>query len=322
MNNAPSRVEPYTPSPEVLAQVNADRAARGESPLTRVVSGDIALARRTRSPYDQTPAPEPRKAATSQDTIDAILAPGAFAPAIDALLTQFREADIPHANPPEAAQVLETQTAPEVAGNPEPLTEEQVAEIAKATELEKFNAERVARGEKPLKRMPPPKTTRRTAGVVQNELDIALEIIAQQKDAITEQNAEIATLRQVTEERSEKQLAQHDSGMIDLQALVAESDKAAAELRAIEANLTERLRVAVDTITELRANEARSAETATKMSQQIADQKDVLAALRAENARLGQVVDRDMSGEDPLTTEDIVNNLVEAGWDVTLSMTK
>lgn len=95
---------------------------------------------------------------------------------IPALVQSFREADVPHANPPEAAQVLEQQTAPEVAGEPEPFTDEQVAALAKAEVLAEHNAERATRGEAPLKRMPPLK--RRTAAVVQVELDAALAEIA------------------------------------------------------------------------------------------------------------------------------------------------
>lgn len=250
---------------------------------------DIATQNNTPSPspYSQTPAPCPRKAA-----------------GIPSLVAQFREADVARANPPEAATVLETQTAPEVAGHPEPLTENQVAEIAKATELEKFNAERVARGEKPLKRMPPPKTTRRTAPVVQVELDAANAFLDAARITIHNRDAEIQRLNALP--------VSVDESAVEALAIAARQhkhkDDQILSLQQQRAELAARYDA-------LRANEARAADVAAQMSQQIADQKDTLSARDNQIESLKH----ETSPERSTPIEILVCECEARGWKVTLS---
>lgn len=233
-------------------------------------------------------------------------------PGISGLVAQFKEADVPHSNPPEAATVLETQTAPEVAGNPEPLTEEQVAEIAKAEKLEEFNAERATRGEKPLKRMPPERKTRRTAPVVQVELDKALAEIMERDDLIASQTAIIEQL---------KAGVQRDRAIAELQAdLVHEKE--------ITTTLTAK-------ITELHA-EIERLHALPMTASAVQDRDKTIAGLRAEiGDRDKQITEASLEiialakaiavaenvnlGLESLSIEDIVECMAIRGWKVTLS---
>lgn len=99
----------------------------------------------------------------------------------NALLAMFGQhaGTMPAINPPEAEKVLETQTAPEVAGEPEPevVVPPVPAPVAKPADV--VAAEAV-------------KPARRTAAVVQRELDAALAEIAELKANPQSGDAELA----------------------------------------------------------------------------------------------------------------------------------
>lgn len=92
----------------------------------------------------------------------------AEASALDELLFGFssNKGTMPQVNPPEAEKVLETQTAPEVAGNPEP-------------ELEVLTPPAPTEKPQEVKDAEAKTKVRRTAKVVQEELDAALARIAE-----------------------------------------------------------------------------------------------------------------------------------------------
>jgi len=248
---------------------------------------------------------------------------------IPGLVQSFREADVPHANPPEAATVLETQTAPEVAGEPEPLTEEQVAEIAKAEKLEEFNAERATRGEKPLKRMPPERKARRTAPVVQVELDEALAEIERLK--LTQDRAggthggQVIELQDTLTKRDDQIASQRDA-LAEVHEAIATQRGEIERLHALPMTASA-VQDRDKTIAELRANEARAAETATQMAKYLQLKTTVIAtltddldartaelmALKREPNPAPEVIDGDSS------VDVLAGEITRRGWKVSLS---
>lgn len=105
-----------------------------------------------------------------------------MASALDDLLADFQAnaGTMPQVNPPEAAAVLATQTAPEVAGapEPEPAPEPPPAPTEKPAEVRA--AESAGK-------------TRRTAAVVQAELDAALKEMAELRTKLASGAVQAAT---------------------------------------------------------------------------------------------------------------------------------
>jgi hypothetical protein len=145
---------PATPAPAPAVAPGVSAPASPAASLTPVAAAPVAF------------APGPNAVA---------VAPGAAAPpdTLAALLGDFTAAagKAPRVNPPQAASVLAGPTAKEVAGHPEPpeAPEEKVAPVQKPADV--LAAEQAPKA-------------RRTAAVVQVELDAALARIAELENAL------------------------------------------------------------------------------------------------------------------------------------------
>ncbi len=113
-----------------------------------------------------------------------------MASALDDLVNKFKanQGSMPQVNPPAAAKVLETQTKPEVAGQKSEPTAASAAVSAQTPPAAPASAAKPAESE-------PEGKPRRTAAVVQAELDQALAELAQTKAALSAAHARIAEVQ-------------------------------------------------------------------------------------------------------------------------------
>lgn len=160
-----------------VATPAAPAAAPATQPATTAPAA--AAAPSTTAPASNTPTPSPAAAAAPATSAAAAVTPGPNAAAVAtpqgappdtlaSLLGDFKAnvGKAPQVNPPQAAAVLAEAAAKEVAGHPEPpeVVEAKVSPVQKPADV--LAAEQATK-------------TRRTAAVVQVELDAALKKVAE-----------------------------------------------------------------------------------------------------------------------------------------------
>jgi hypothetical protein len=161
-------------------------------------------------------APGPNAAAVAtpqgspQDTLATLL--GAF---------QANAGKMPQVNPPEAPKVLAGATAAEVAGHPEPEPVKEVAPAPVAKPAEVLAAEQE-------------KKQRRTAAVVQAELDVALQELAAARAALASVQVPVQTDSGAATESEALAEAVELIQQLQAEAKVCEEDKAKAWARVAE----------------------------------------------------------------------------------------
>lgn len=147
--------------------------------------------------------------------------------ALDALISNFKaNANVmPQVNPPAAAKVLENQTKPETEGKPEPAAQQSAPAAVTAAVSTTAASGSSAASE-------PEGKPRRTAAVVQAELDVVAAELAQTKAAlIKEQAAHCGTTGELKELR-----ASFDQGQIEFNAMKAELEKAVEFAKSVVAD--------------------------------------------------------------------------------------
>jgi hypothetical protein len=150
--------------------------------------------------------------------------------ALDALINNFKanQGTMPQVNPPAAVKVLETQTKPETEGKPEPAISASAAApaaSATATVTPANTAASSASAE-------PEAKTRRTAAVVQAELDqVAAELAQTKAQLAAEMAAHCGTTGALKELR-----ASFDQGKQEFDALKAELAKAVEFAKSVVAD--------------------------------------------------------------------------------------